>query len=58
MIVVSSTYVLFLKIVLELTDPYAYFNDVSVNFSPTLFEIMNKIYNKVGNIKFAIGLSM
>ena len=49
---------LFLKIVLELTDPYAYFNDVSVNFSPILFEIMNKIYNKVGNIKFAIGLSM
>jgi len=58
MTVVSSTYEPSLKVVLELTDPHAYFNDVPVNFGPALFEIMNGMYDKVGSMKFAIGLSM
>jgi len=55
MTVISFIYVLSLKVVLKLTDSYAHFNDDPVNFSPTLFEIT---YDKVGSIKFMIGLSM
>ena len=44
--------------VLQLTDPSANFNDIPVNFGPALFEIMNGMYDKVGSMEFAIGLSM
>jgi len=58
MTVVSFTYMPSLKVVLELTDPHAHLNNVPVNFSPALFEIMNGMYDKVCSMKFMIGLSI
>ncbi|KAK0193201.1 putative glycoside hydrolase [Armillaria mellea] len=43
---------------LELTDPDAYFNDIPVNFSRVLFDIMNAMYDEVDPMQFIIGLSM
>ncbi|PBK62259.1 hypothetical protein ARMSODRAFT_895839 [Armillaria solidipes] len=43
---------------LELTDPDAYFNDIPVNFSRVLFDIMNAMYDEVEPMQFIIGLSM
>ncbi|SJK99264.1 uncharacterized protein ARMOST_02555 [Armillaria ostoyae] len=43
---------------LELTDPDAYFNDIPVNFSRVLFDIMNAMYSEVEPMQFIIGLSM
>ncbi|SJL18672.1 uncharacterized protein ARMOST_22269 [Armillaria ostoyae] len=43
---------------LELTDPDAYFNDILVNFSHVLFDIMNAMYDEVEPMQFIIGLSM
>jgi len=47
-----------LRAVLKLTNPHAYFNDVPVDFGPALFDIMNGMYDKIGSMQFAIGLSM
>ncbi|KAF5359203.1 hypothetical protein D9756_002888 [Leucocoprinus leucothites] len=54
----GSTYVPSLQAVLELTDPNAYFNDVPVNFGPALFDVMNGMSDKAGDMEFMIGLSM
>nr|AEM76790.1 putative glycoside hydrolase [Armillaria mellea] len=43
---------------LELTDPDAYFNDIPVDFSRVLFDIMNAMYDEVEPMQFIIGLSM
>lgn len=43
---------------LELTDPDAYFNDIPVTFGPVLFDVMNAMYDKVGQMQFMVGLSM
>ncbi|KAF5368242.1 hypothetical protein D9757_011216 [Collybiopsis confluens] len=43
---------------LVLTDPDAYFNDQPTNFGPVLFDVMNTMAEKAGQMQFIIGLSM
>lgn len=54
----SSTYDPDLAPMLKLTDPDAYFNNIPVDFGPTLFDIMNAMADRVGSMQFTIGLSM
>ncbi|THU93554.1 hypothetical protein K435DRAFT_757342 [Dendrothele bispora CBS 962.96] len=43
---------------LILIDPEAYFNDIPVEFGPILFDVMNMMADKAGEMEFVIGLSM
>jgi hypothetical protein len=43
---------------LVLTDPEAYFNDIPVDFGPVLFDVMNAMADKVGEMQYMVGLSM
>lgn len=54
-----STYIKSLKnAMLELPDPDAYFNDIPAHFGPVLFDVLNAMANKVGDMQYLIGLSM
>lgn len=55
----GSTYIKSLKnAMLELPDPDAYFNDIPAHFGPVLFDVLNAMANKVGDMQYLIGLSM
>ncbi|KAJ3516062.1 hypothetical protein NLJ89_g1359 [Agrocybe chaxingu] len=54
----GSTYVPTQTTIIEHTDPNAYFNDIPVNFGPGFFDILNGMADKVGPMRFTIGLSM
>lgn len=54
----SSTYVSNQTQMIIPTDPNAYFNDVPVNFGPTLFDVFNAMADVVGEMEFMITLSM
>ncbi|KIK62124.1 glycoside hydrolase family 79 protein [Collybiopsis luxurians FD-317 M1] len=43
---------------LVLTDPNAYFNDQPTDFGPVLFDVLNAMADKAGEMQFIIGLSM
>lgn len=45
-------------VMLNLTDPEAYFNDIPVDFGPVLFDVMNEMSDNVGDMQFLVGLSM
>ncbi|KAL0945230.1 hypothetical protein HGRIS_000743 [Hohenbuehelia grisea] len=48
----------FKSVMLEHTDPDAYFNDIPVRFGPVLFDVLNTMADKVGEMQFMVGLSM
>jgi hypothetical protein len=54
----ESVYVANLSTMITITDPNAYFNDIPVNFGPLFWEILNAMSDRVGEMKFIIGLSM
>ncbi|KAH7884871.1 hypothetical protein F5I97DRAFT_1892982 [Phlebopus sp. FC_14] len=54
----SSTFVPNQTEMIIFTDPNAYFNDVPVDFGPTLFDVLNAMADIVGEMEFIIGLSM
>ncbi|KAF8840938.1 hypothetical protein BDN67DRAFT_996503 [Paxillus ammoniavirescens] len=54
----GSTWVPTQTQMIVLTDPNAYYNDVPVNFGPTLFDVLNSMADTVGEMAFIIGLSM
>jgi hypothetical protein len=54
----GSTYIPAQRDMINFTDPNAYFNDIPVNFGPTLFDVLNAMSDNVGDMKFMIGLSM
>jgi len=45
-------------VMLNETDPNAYFNDVPLDFGPVLFDVMKKMSDEVGPFEYLIGLSM
>jgi len=54
----GSTFVPDQQVMIEFTDPDAYFNDVPVNFGPIFFDVLNSMADDVGEMQFIIGLSM
>ncbi|TFK34272.1 hypothetical protein BDQ12DRAFT_689945 [Crucibulum laeve] len=54
----GSIYQSNLTIPIEHIDPDAYFNDIPVHFGPLLFDIMNGMSDKVGDMQFMVGLAM
>lgn len=54
----AATYVPTQGNMITLTDPNAYFNDVPVDFGPKLWDVLNAMASKVGEMQYIIGLSM
>lgn len=44
--------------VLEQAEDDPYFNDIPVNFGPAIFDILNGMADKSGEMQFFLGLSM
>lgn len=45
-------------VMLTLTDPDAYFNDIPCTFGPVFFDVLNAMSDKVGDMSYIIGLPM
>ena len=45
-------------VMLTLTDPDAYFNDIPCTFGPVFFDVLNAMSDKVGDLSYILGLPM
>ncbi|CAL1715910.1 unnamed protein product [Somion occarium] len=45
-------------VMLQLTDPDAYFNDIPCTFGPVFFDVLNAMSDKVGDMSYILGLPM
>lgn len=54
----AATYIPTQSNMITLTDPNAYFNDIPVDFGPSLFSVLNGMSDRVGEMQFIVGVSM
>lgn len=45
-------------VMLTLTDPDAYFNDIPCTYGPVFFDVLNAMSDKVGDMSYILGLPM
>lgn len=54
----AATYQSSQSSMIVMTDPNAYFNDIPVDFGPVFWKVLNTVADKVGEMKFMVGLTM